>query len=524
MIISYCVNPKCTDPKNHPKLKRCYTCGSSLILNQQYRVIKLLGRGGFGATFVGVDLTIKGNPLCVVKQLRPATTEPRGFEMALHLFEREAKTLDKINHPQIPQLIDYFAYGGYFYLIQELVKGRNLQKEVKNNGIYTELAVKRFLIEIAPVIQYIHSQKVIHRDIKPANILKREKDGKLILIDFGAVKDQVNTQLAKTFGQTALTKFAVGTMGYAPPEQLAMRPIYSSDIYALGATSLYLLTGKSPRKLAKNPDTGDLLWQQEVTISSGLAKILTKMLHTNTRERFKTINELLDAIDISPFGQTLGQNLVTQKSMSGKSLDTPSTSSKRAPVDLTQSDRTDIDNPLTDFTSATARLQAAVKQRVGKNPKSGPSNKNMQVKWTEENFSAAYCNGKKDFSNQDLSNLNLPDIKLNKFIFRYTKLEKVILSSANLSRANFYGANLQGANLQNANLSLAYLSKCNLQNADLKGANLASADLTQANLKDANLCGANLKNAKLNQKQLQSAKINWNTTFPDGSRRWWKFF
>lgn len=515
MIISYCVNPQCTNPKNHPKLKKCNACGSSLILNQRYRAIKLLGKGGFGTTFVGVDLTVVGDPLCVIKQLRPLTDEEQAFKMALSLFQREAKTLGKINHPQIPKLMDYFVDGEHFYLIQELVNGQNLQKEIKTNGIYGELAVKRFLDEITPVIKYIHSEKVIHRDIKPANILKRKKDGKLILIDFGAVKDQVNTQLAKTFGQTALTKFAVGTMGYAPPEQLAMRPIYSSDIYALGATCVYLLTGKSPKKFERDPNTGELLWQEEVNINTGLAKIISKMLNPDTRKRFKTADELLEALDISPFEQSLSQNLAT-----GKKSNLESPEEENILTEVTQGDFTN--SQLTSATSATEKLEKAVKERKEKIGKSG---KNMAMKWTEDSFLAAYRNGKKDYSEQDLSNLNLQTgIKLYKFIFRHADLQGITLNSANLSQTNFYGANLQNANLQEANLTQAYLSKSNLQNADLKGANLTGADLTNANLANVNLCGANLRNAKLNQQQLESAKVNWTTILPDGSRRWWKVF
>ena len=514
MIISYCVNPQCPSPKNHPKLKKCNTCGSNLILNQQYRVIKLLGKGGFGTTFVGVDLTVVGNPLCVVKQLRPATDEEKAFKMALSLFEREAKTLGKISHPQIPKLMNYFVDGEHFYLIQELINGQNLQREIKTNGVYGELAVKRFLDEMTPVIKYIHSEKVIHRDIKPANILKRKKDGKLILIDFGAVKDQVNTQLAKTFGQEALTKFAVGTMGYAPPEQLAMRPIYSSDIYALGATCVYLLTGKSPKKFERDPHTGELLWRKEVTIGNELAKIISTMLNPDTRQRFKTADELLLALDLSGFQQSLTENLATRKVVTTEGVEGDNTS-----IEVTSTEQTN--SQLTSSTSVTKKIEKAVKQRQQKMSRGG---KNISIKWTEESFLTAYRNGKKDFSQQDFTHLNLKGIKLNKFIFRYSDLQGITLPSANLFQSNFYAANLQNANLQDANLSQAYFSKANLQNADLKGANLTGADLTNANLQDANLCGTNLRNAKLNQQQLQSAKVNWTTIFPDGSRRWWKMF
>ncbi|BAQ60230.1 serine/threonine kinase [Geminocystis sp. NIES-3708] len=470
----------------------------------------MLGKGGFGATFVGVDLTVIGDPLCVVKQLRPMADDPQALKTAISLFEREAKTLDKISHPQIPKLMDYFADQGQFYLIQELINGQNLQREIKNQGVYGEIAIRRFLEEITPILKYLHSEKVIHRDIKPANILRQKKDGKLILIDFGAVKDQVNTQLAKTMGQTALTKFSVGTMGYAPPEQLAMRPVYSSDIYALGATCVYLITGKSPKNFSIDPNTGQLLWQQDVNISSGLLKIIQKMLAQDTRERYKTVDELIEALNIQPFQQSLSQNIVNNQA------------SKDSRIDLSQLGVGNLDDGHTQATktiSATEKIQKAIQQRRNKT-----QNKNISLKWDEEKFLTAFNSGKKDFSDQDLQGLNLQGSKLNKCIFRYSQLQEIMLADTNLSQANFYGADLSNANLTNANLVQTYFSKSNLENADLKGANLASADLTNANLTNTNLCGANLKNAKINQQQLKDARINWTTTFPDGSRRWWKVF
>ncbi|BAQ64632.1 serine/threonine-protein kinase [Geminocystis sp. NIES-3709] len=510
MIISYCVNPDCSEPKNHPKLKQCNACGSNLILNHRYRAIKMLGKGGFGATFVGVDLTVVGNPLCVIKQLRPMAEDAQAVNTAISLFEREAKTLGKINHPQIPKLMDYFVDNDRFYLIQELINGQNLQREVKTTGVYGELALRRFLEDITPILKYLHSERVIHRDIKPANILRQKKDEKLVLIDFGAVKDQVNTQLAKTFGQTALTKFSVGTMGYAPPEQLAMRPIYSSDIFALGATCVYLVTGKSPKNFAIDPDTGKLLWQENVNISSALTKVIDKMLAQDTKERYKTVDELIEALNLQPFQQSLSQNINKTPSSQHNVKDSNM-------GDVTMADATN--SQLSQTLSATARLEKAIQDR-----KSNNANKIASIKWDTEKFLTAFNNGKKDFSDQNLQGLNLVGGKLNKCIFRYSQLQGAIFTEASLSQANFYGADLSNADLTNTNLVQTYFSKSNLENADLKGANLGSADLTNANLTNANLCGANLKNAKVNQQQLKSAKVNWNTILPDGSRRWWKMF
>ncbi|MBD2393441.1 serine/threonine-protein kinase [Cyanobacterium aponinum UTEX 3222] len=506
MIISYCLNPNCSQPKNHPKLKQCYTCGANLILNNRYRAIKVLGKGGFGATFIGVDLTVTENPLCVIKQLRPNADDPQAVKTAINLFEREAKILGQINHHQIPKLLDYFEDQGQFYLIQELVNGQNLQREIKYEGVYGELALRRFLLEITPVLKYVHSQKIIHRDIKPANILRRKKDGKLILIDFGAVKDEVNTKLAKTFGQTALTKLSVGTMGYAPPEQLAMRPIYSSDIYALGATCLYLLTGKSPKNFPIDSDNGELLWQQEVSLSDKMVKILEKMLAINTRDRYKSVDDVIIALDV----ESLEGNML--------SIPTPVSSVGANISSLSETEITvgDISKTM----SPAQQLRQAIQKRKTKSDRP----KKMLLKWNEERFFNAHNNGKKDFSDQELQNLNLQGSKLIKCIFRYSQLQGVNFKESSLSQANFYSADLTNANFINANLFQAYFSKSNLENVDFTGANLGSADFTNANVTNANFSGANLKNAKINQQQLKSAKVNRNTTFPDGSRLWWKIF
>jgi serine/threonine-protein kinase len=506
MIITYCLNPVCTHPKNHPLLKFCRSCGWSLILYARYRAIKKIGQGGFGTTFVGIDLISSENSLCVIKQLRPDTDDGHSFTMALDLFKREAKTLGRINHPQIPKLLNYFYENQQFYLIQELIQGEDLQKEVKKNGVFLENGVKYFLAEMLPILQYIHSQKVIHRDIKPANIIRRQQDGKLMLIDFGAVKDRVNTQLVKTDGDTALTKFSVGTKGYASPEQLALRPVYASDIYGLGATCLYLLTGQSPQYFEYDSKTGHLLWEKKVSISPGLTKIFNKMLELDLRKRYQLPEEVIKDLDIIPFEQSLSQSLLTK------------TTAVKKPRTATSSPNAQFTNSqFTSNTSATQKLKQAIAQR-----KSSKKNHNIQKKWDRETFLAAYCRGKRDFSYQNLPNLNLGKIELCQFTFRYSQLEGIVLPEANLSQANFYGANLSKAILAKANLQKSCLSTSNLQNADLRGANLINANLSNANLQAANLCGANLKNAQVEKQQLNQAKTDWTTIYPDGHRRWWK--
>ena len=197
--MSYCLNPSCPKPINHPKARKCKACGSKLLLRDRYHLVKGLGKGGFGATFLAADISLPGNPLCVIKQLRPNTDNPNFLSMARELFEREARTLGKIgNHPQIPRLLDYFEDRQQFYLVQEFVKGNNLQQEIRKNGVLDEEEVKQVLKEILTILKDIHNQKVIHRDIKPANIIRREIDGKLVLIDFGVVKIKSTLLLLET--------------------------------------------------------------------------------------------------------------------------------------------------------------------------------------------------------------------------------------------------------------------------------------------------------------------------------------
>ncbi len=157
--MSYCLNPTCPNPENGFYSHRCQSCGSRLLLRDRYRVVKPLGQGGFGTTFLANDEALPGEPSCVIKQLRPSGNAPHILQMARELFEREAKTLGKIgNHPQLPRLLDYFEEQEQFYLIQEYISGSTLQQEVKLNGVFSEAGIKQFLSETLPLLQYIHRE------------------------------------------------------------------------------------------------------------------------------------------------------------------------------------------------------------------------------------------------------------------------------------------------------------------------------------------------------------------------------
>jgi serine/threonine-protein kinase len=276
-------------------------CGTEERFRDRYELLKTLGRGGFGITFLARDMQLPGSPTCVIKQLCPKVMEGGALQQARRRFEQEARILSKLgSHAQVPRLLDYFEQDGEFFLIQEYVRGLTLLREVKRSGPFSELQVKRFLLEFLPLLQYVHNNHVIHRDIKPPNIIRCRDDGRLVLIDFGAVKERI-AQVADSCSVRPSTTQFVGTLGFAPPEQLASRPVFSSDIYALGVTCLYLLTGNSPTEFDYEFLSGEIRWQNEVTVSDHLGNILVKMLKVSPRDRYQSAMEILRALQLEPY-------------------------------------------------------------------------------------------------------------------------------------------------------------------------------------------------------------------------------
>jgi serine/threonine-protein kinase len=537
--MSYCINLDCSTPKNPPNINRCQACGASLLLRDRYRAIKTLGRGGFGATFLARDEALPGRPPCVIKQLRPSTDATHVLEMARDLFQREAKILGKIgNHPQIPRLLDYFETNQEFFLVQEFVNGRTLQQEVRSGGPFSEAGVKQFMSEVLPLVQYVHTSEVIHRDIKPANIIRREEDKKLVLIDFGAVKDKVNPTKANSSEQTALTAYAIGTPGYAPPEQMAMRPVYASDLYAVGVTCVYLLTGKSPKELDYDPTTGEMLWREYVQISDHFAGVLQKLLEISVRHRYQDVEAIFRDLDLEPYMESLAQNMAFPTgNPSG-----PSSGKLSSPQDDT------ADNTA----SPMARMAAAIRARRerasgtqsgpstrtgnysgntvgrsradvttgGRSSRSGGSRSSggRRGKLTVKELKLAYSKGQRDFSMGDLPGADLQKSMLSGANFTQSKLQKANFQGSDLANANFGRANLAQTNFRNAKLGRAYLSNANLQEADFRGADVSYSSLTNANLRGANFCGADLTGARVTSEQLAMAKTNWSTIYPNGKR------
>ncbi|MBD2200191.1 MULTISPECIES: protein kinase domain-containing protein [Calothrix] len=264
------------------------------LLNDRYKIIRPLGIGGMGQTYIAEDTQRPNNPLCVVKQLKPASSDPSFLVTARRLFNGEAEILEKLGrvHDQIPQLLAYFETEQEFYLVQDFVDGHPLSSEMLLGERWSESQVIQLLKEVLTILETVHCQGVIHRDIKPDNLIRRQ-DGKLCLIDFGAVK-QIQIHQAshsQMIGQT----IGIGTPGYMPTEQSKGKPRPSSDLYALGMVVIQALTGILPSQLLEDKD-GETIWCDQAEVSAGLASFLKKMVRYHFKERFETATEALQAL------------------------------------------------------------------------------------------------------------------------------------------------------------------------------------------------------------------------------------
>lgn len=265
------------------------------LLSGRYRIIRTLAAGGMGQTYIAEDTQRPGNPRCVVKQLKPASGNTIFLTTARRLFSREAEILEQLgHHDQIPRLLAYFEQDEEFYVIQEFIDGQPLSVELAIGSRWTERQVIQFLQEILQLLEFVHSQNVIHRDIKPDNLIRRRQDGKLVLIDFGAVK-QVRIQPLTTVGQTNIT-ISIGTPGYMPTEQSKGKPCLSSDIYALGMIGIRALTGVHPSDLPEDDD-GEVIWRDKAEVSDELAAVLTKMARYYHKRRYQSATEVLQALE-----------------------------------------------------------------------------------------------------------------------------------------------------------------------------------------------------------------------------------
>ncbi|MGL5804262.1 MAG: protein kinase domain-containing protein [Xenococcaceae cyanobacterium] len=266
------------------------------ILRGRYYIVKELGKGGFSVTYLAQDRDLPGYPLCVVKRLQPRINDRVSWQNAQKRFVTEAVVLQKLGeNPQIPNLLAHFEENQEFYLVQEFVDGENLEEQIERQ-LFNETEAIAVLQDVLEILQFVHSRGVIHRDLKPSNLIRRYYDRKIVLIDFGAVKE---ITVASGMQATASYTNIIGTIGYMPPEQIAGQPNFTSDIYALGKTIVYGLTGQlidedsSTVEVANSANLGRL--------SPKLTNILNTMTKQNFNQRYQSVSDVLADLNKQEF-------------------------------------------------------------------------------------------------------------------------------------------------------------------------------------------------------------------------------
>jgi serine/threonine-protein kinase len=289
------------------------------LLNGKYQIISKLATGGFGETYLAIDTHLPSGRQCVVKKLKPSVDSDPLTDWLKQRFEKEAIILEELgnNSAQIPKLYAYFSVKDDFYLVQEFIEGLTLTQKLKQLGNFTEEEVEDFLLDILPVLDYIHSRGIIHRDIKPDNIIIRKSDGKPVLLDFGIIKEKINIQQKGAKNSSVI----LGTPGYMSPEQALGKAVFSSDLYSLGLTAIFLLTGKEPEDFITDPHTGEIQWRNTLKNQhSQLLTILEKVINSYHKDRFVSAQEMLNALKkISTQAATkviIDPNLYTTRSSS----------------------------------------------------------------------------------------------------------------------------------------------------------------------------------------------------------------
>ncbi|MBW4696102.1 MAG: ABC transporter substrate-binding protein [Lyngbya sp. HA4199-MV5] len=291
------------------------------LLGGRYKIINVLGAGGFGNTYIAEDTQRPGNPRCVLKHLTFASPKASVLQQVRRLFQAEAETLERLGrHDQIPQLLAYFEENQEFYLVQEFIEGHPLSDELTEGIHFSEPQVVALLDDLLGVLEFVHAQGVIHRDIKPENLIRRDRDGKLVLIDFGAVKTLGNT-IAEATGETNLS-LPIYTSGYAASEQCLGRPQFSSDLYSLGMVAIQTLTGMRPSQLPQDFNTSELVWRDQAQVGEALATFLDKMICYHYIHRYQSALEARQALHPVLLGGTSArtQSAPALRKSSGEAL------------------------------------------------------------------------------------------------------------------------------------------------------------------------------------------------------------
>jgi serine/threonine-protein kinase len=256
------------------------------LLRMRYRIREHLVNTEYSDTYLAEDENLPDRPLCLVKRLKTQS------ERTSQLFDRETRVVYRLGkHDRIPELLARFEEDGYFYLVYQFIEGQPLYQELIEGQPWEEHQVIALLKDILEVLVFVHKQDVIHRDVHPQNLIRRTSDGKIVLIDFGAVKE-INTS-QNSIGQT---KSCGGTQqDYIPPEQAIGSPKLCSDIYAVGLIGIQALTGMQPKQLRVD-NLGNLIWQNKATVTPEFARVLDQMVLYAFPQRYPSATEALQAL------------------------------------------------------------------------------------------------------------------------------------------------------------------------------------------------------------------------------------
>ena len=278
------------------------------LLTGRYLILEKLGAGGFSETYLARDKYLPQHPLCVVKCLKLPSHSTISLDTAHRLFETEAHLLEQFGqqHNQIPTLFAYCQEQDSTYLVQEYIEGENLSTWLSHGKRFTQKAAIALLLEMLPVLDYIHSHRVIHRDITPTNLIRRRRDGKVVLIDFGAAYRLSETE-SRMQPDTDLS-LEIGTPGYMPDEQRLGMAQTNSDLYGLGILVIHLLTEVDPQQFKQDLISGELDWPrylQPSSVSSELMTILNRMVRSRVSDRYQQASEVLTDLRAMPAAQRL---------------------------------------------------------------------------------------------------------------------------------------------------------------------------------------------------------------------------
>ena len=488
------------------------------IINQRYQLQQKLGERPARQTWLAQDTTT--NSPVVIKFLA------FGGQMQwsdLKLFEREAQILRELNHPCIPQYRDYFRIDEdilWFTIVEQYIPGKSLQTLLDKGKRFSESEVKNIALELLEILSYLHqlNPPILHRDLKPSNIILGE-DKRIYLIDFGSIQDKATPQGASFT--------VVGTYGYTPIEQFGGRAVAASDLYALGATLIHLLTRTPPADLLQ--EDLQIQFQGKVRVSQDFASWLSKMSAPTLKERFRSVAQARQALKLLINKNNSPLHQLKQEAQLWKEL-----KEKDDYLDYLLSKKTFpkvIVNRGKDLLSE-LKQSFSVKNRdtdsYAKYLKQHRANLLLVVGFFSaipltlitiemfDQFSISTaekilqkCGGKEKCEGrvEASERLSKAEQELGKYNFNSADLRDADLGSANLGFAKLKSADLGSANLESANLKSADLKFANLGSANLESANLGFANLGYANLESANLGFANLNSAKLRSANLKSAKL-----------------